>query len=819
MATVTPPSTPTVDVGNSVTDLSGIDTWTPVEHDGDSFTLDSPIDPSDSGTRLVFHGSFTGFDGVIPLSGTITSIEIWYTTDGEDPALSSTWAGFTALDLEDFKDWIDLDNADPPGEDETGAGAALFVNALFGGADTITGSQFNDELFGGDEADILISGGTQNTSEGEQLDGGAGNDTIRIAGDYRANSQIFGGTGDDTLEIVGGANATDIFGSVLLATNISRLILPNFGSVDSIEAVTFAATGDSIFLVSVDQVGEGLVNELTITGDAHSNNFAVVVTEGNDPGDVNDFYDLEILTAPVVEGGLGFDFTNFGADDYVSIGAADLNSTATFRLSGNTMNNVLTGANGNDTLRGDDGNDILVGGFGGADTLDGQDGDDTIVSSGFGPAADTLTGGAGAETDGDTLRVLGNQAFTSAFTGAGTLSGFENLSFGGIPGLTTTAITVAFNSSQIGAGLASDLSVTGNAGITERIDIAMNATSIDLHLWSFTTWADAGDEVRITGTNAANTIVGSSSRDTIDGGIGSDNISGGLGADTLIGGAGGDTLNGGDGIDTASYAASGAVNVNLGAGTASGGHAAGDTLSFIENLIGSNSNDTLTGNGLANTLNGGGGADTLDGGAGVDILIGGAGNDTYVVDHKNDVTTEELNAGADTVLSSVTRTLGGDIENLILTGATAINGVGNALANTLTGNAKGNNLKGGNGADMLIGGAGKDTITGGGGADKFVLNAPALAGNADIFTDFFKGVDKVQLEDSVFTQLGGPANALAANKFTIGAGATTTDHRVIYNDVTGELFYDANGNIGGQKVLIATLETGIALAASDFQVI
>jgi len=60
------------------------------------------------------------------------------------------------------------------------------------------------------------------------------------------------------------------------------------------------------------------------------------------------------------------------------------------------------------------------------------------------------------------------------------------------------------------------------------------------------------------------------------------------GNDTLDGGAGGDTLIGGTGNDTASYALSGAgVTVNLGAGTGGGGDAAGDTLSEIENLIGS----------------------------------------------------------------------------------------------------------------------------------------------------------------------------------------------------------------------------------------
>jgi Ca2+-binding RTX toxin-like protein len=99
----------------------------------------------------------------------------------------------------------------------------------------------------------------------------------------------------------------------------------------------------------------------------------------------------------------------------------------------------------------------------------------------------------------------------------------------------------------------------------------------------------------------------------------------------LIGGAGSDSLNGGSGRDTASYATSVvAVTVNLGTGVASGGHAAGDTLTGIENLIGSANSDALTGNGSGNRLTGGNGGDTLSGVGGKDTLDGGSGNDTLL---------------------------------------------------------------------------------------------------------------------------------------------------------------------------------------------
>ena len=118
---------------------------------------------------------------------------------------------------------------------------------------------------------------------------------------------------------------------------------------------------------------------------------------------------------------------------------------------------------------------------------------------------------------------------------------------------------------------------------------------------------------------------------------------------------------------------------------------AGATGSFVIN--GGDGADVVTTGAGADTLNGGAGNDTLDGGAGVDAMNGGAGNDTYVVDNAGDVVTEASGAGSgtDTVQSSVSFTLGANVENLTLTGGGNINGTGNGDANVITGNA-GNNI-------------------------------------------------------------------------------------------------------------------------------
>lgn len=164
-----------------------------------------------------------------------------------------------------------------------------------------------------------------------------------------------------------------------------------------------------------------------------------------------------------------------------------------------------------------------------------------------------------------------------------------------------------------------------------------------------------------------------------------------------------------------------------------------DQISQRALATGTPGDDLLTGTELANLIEGLAGNDTLDGGAGNDTLIGGAGDDTYVVDSALDVLTEKASQGTDTVQSSLSWTLGANLENLTLTSTEASSGTGNALANVLRGNAQANLLSGLGGNDMLDGGVGADTLLGGAGNDSYIggLGADTLNDTSTITNDVY----------------------------------------------------------------------------------
>ena len=147
----------------------------------------------------------------------------------------------------------------------------------------------------------------------------------------------------------------------------------------------------------------------------------------------------------------------------------------------------------------------------------------------------------------------------------------------------------------------------------------------DSHILTGTT----GNDTLVAG-NGDNILNAGDGNDILTAGPGNNELHGGAGNDLLYSGPGNDLLDGGIGNDTASYAhATAGVTVDLSLLGAQNTIGAGtDTLTGIENLTGSNYNDTLTGDNNSNIINGGLGNDVLNGGGGDDFLIGGLGNNT-----------------------------------------------------------------------------------------------------------------------------------------------------------------------------------------------
>jgi Ca2+-binding RTX toxin-like protein len=171
---------------------------------------------------------------------------------------------------------------------------------------------------------------------------------------------------------------------------------------------------------------------------------------------------------------------------------------------------------------------------------------------------------------------------------------------------------------------------------------------------------------------------------------------------------------------------------------------------------------------------------------------------------------EEAGGGTDRIESYKTFTLSAQVENLLLRGGEAVNGTGNTLANALTGNIA---------ANVLAGLDGQDTLTGGSGNDAFVFNTALNATtNVDQITDFIAGVDKLHLDNAIFTAVGANG-ALAAAAFQLGAAALRSDDRIIYDQGTGALSYDADGSGAGAAIRFAILTTKPTLTSTDFLII
>ena len=257
----------------------------------------------------------------------------------------------------------------------------------------------------------------------------------------------------------------------------------------------------------------------------------------------------------------------------------------------------------------------------------------------------------------------------------------------------------------------------------------------------------------------SSTLYGGLGDDTLLGQEGDDGVFGGDGNDYLFGVVGTDVMFGGNGDD------------RMRGGDGSDAMKGGNDSDVI---FGDTGDDRLSGQAGADTLWGGAGNDSLEGGADADRLIGDAGNDTLYGDAGNDV----FSAGE-----------GADV------------------------------LYGDDGDDFLRGGLGKDTLTGGAGSDRFNFNYLGTA-NADKIVDFVVGTDRIALSSGTFP---GVHASLDAQEFRLGTAALDGDDRILYDSVTGRLYYDPDGNLNGASsaaaVLFAVVQNQPGLSYLDFYVL
>lgn len=597
------------------------------------------------------------------------------------------------------------------------------------------------------------------SGNGVVINGAASGD--KLTGDARANV-LNGHQGNDVIE--GGVGADRIDGGT--GVDSSSYAGSSAGVTIDLAAASQRggdAQGDTLTGIE-NVIGSAFADVLK--GDAGVNllqggagDDRLVLSGGRDTMDGGDGVDTadfsaasSRITANLVAG------TVLGSTGTVTVRNVEnvFGSGGADQITGDAKANILMGAGGNDYLDGGKGVDRLIGGTG----------DDSYVVD---AAGDVVIEQAGEGSD--TVRTT----LASYTLGANV----EKLVLQGI-------------GDQSGRGNAQANSLTGNAGAN--------------HLWGM-----AGTDY----------LLGKDGNDVLDGGDGNDVLDGGTGTDTMIGGTGNDsyvvdnvrdivTEQAGGGIDTVK---SGIATFTLGDDveklilTGTGGQTGiGNALANL--LTGSAGNDTLSG---------GAGNDTIDGGKGADRMEGGAGDDVFTLDVLGDLIVEHASEGMDTVHTGLSGyTLAANVEKLVLTGTSSLNGSGNALDNVLSGNAGANLLRGGGGADkidggsgsdqlfgddgddVLTGGAGADRLTGGAGKDVFKFALPDSNKNAsDVITDFVQGLDRLDLSaidastakggNQAFAFIGSAAFSGSAGELRYSSG-TTDGHAIVtvQGDVNGD---------------------------------
>ena len=692
---------------------------------------------------------------------------------------------------------------------------------------TINGTNNNDELYGTVDADTINGRGGHDILQGrggaDTLNGGDGYDTARYT-----HSSVGVAVNLATGRGFGGSAEGDVL------TSIEGLI----GSYYNDYLVGDAQYNEFYGHNGADILDGGEGGDLLYGDDKDD------TLKGGGGDDILDGgHDRDTLKggggANSLRGGQGIDTADYSASSlavYVDLAQnfghlGDANGD-TFdsveNITGSAYNDLLVGNSEWNTINGGDGLDEIAGGAGN-DTLDGGRGND-IMSGGTGQ--DVFY----ADSAGDFVVELAGEGFDNVYASVSyTLApdvAVERLR--AVDYFAMTAIDLTGNNlaneilgnlgnNVLNGGGGADLLEGYRGDDTYFVDNADdviheydgNGTDTVNASGSYTLAAEVSAEtlqttdaagtssIKLVGNEFANIVIGNSGNNILSGGGGGDTIRGLGGNDTYFVDNANDVVveAAGQGTDNVNTSVSYVLKAGVAVETLRTTNAAGTTAI---NLVGNEFTNILIGNAGNNALNGGGGSDTMR---------GLAGNDSYAVDSAADRIVEAIGQGTDSVSASVSYTLaaGVSVETLRTAnpaGTTAINLTGNALNNIVTGNA---------GANILNGGGGVDRLTGGAGNDVFMFNTTLAATNVDIITDFSVVNDTMRLENAVFSGLA--AGVLNADAFHVGTTAADAEDRIIYNDATGALYFDVNGNAAGGMVQFAKLTAGLALTNLDFAII
>jgi Ca2+-binding RTX toxin-like protein len=536
---------------------------------------------------------------------------------------------------------------------------------------------------------------------------------------FNASTRTFTGTpatgsaGKVSVKIVatdtGNLAASDVFDITISVVNLSKT-----GTTGN-DSLTGGGGNDTLSGAGGNDTLVGLAGNDSLDGGAGTDSMV--------GGAGDDTYVVDAITDIILENANeGLDRVSSSVTYTLSAYVENLTLTGTTAINGtgNAANNWLIGNSAVNTLTGSAGNDTLDGGAGADSLVGGADNDLYIIDN----ASDKITENAAEGSDtvqSSVTWTLGLNLENLTLTGTTAINGTGNTQANVLTGNSAAnTLDGGTNADTLIGGAGNDSYVVDNTGdsIVENAAEGTDAVSASV---SYTLAANV-EKLTLTGTTAINGtgnggnnwLIGNSAVNTLTGGAGNDTLDGGTGADSMVGGADNDlyivdnasdkmTENAAEGTDTVQSSVTWTLGTNVENLTLTGTTAINGT--------GNGSDNWLIGNSAVNTLTGGIGNDTLDGGAGADSLVGGANNDVYVIDNASDKITENAAEGTDTVQSSLTWTLGTNLENLTLTGTTAINGTGNTVANVLTGNSAANTLTGGGGNDTYRGGAGNDVLT------------------------------------------------------------------------------------------------------------